>query len=55
MLKLDVKVGETIMVGAVTLKLEHKSGQLARFSIVNPEGTTIETSKRAATQVPTPS
>ena len=46
MLKLDIKVGESIKVGNVELKLEHKSGQLARFSIVNPAGAIIERSRR---------
>lgn len=37
----DLKVGETLTIGAATVRLEQKSGQLARLVIVADDATPI--------------
>lgn len=41
----DLKVGETLCIGAATVRLEQKSGRLARLVIVADEDTPITTPK----------
>jgi len=41
-LTVDLKVGETLTIGTATVRLEKKSGQLARLVVVADEGTTIK-------------
>lgn len=42
MLKLDIKVGESIAIGDVILRLEKKSGQLARVAIDHSPSVTVK-------------
>lgn len=42
MLKLDIKVGESIAIGDVILRLEKKSGQLARVAIDHAPSITVK-------------
>lgn len=38
---IDLKIGETLSIGAATVRLEKKSGQLARLVIVADDNTPI--------------
>lgn len=40
-MSIDLKVGETLTIGAATVRLEQKSGQLARLVIVADDATPI--------------
>lgn len=45
----DLKVGETLTIGAATVRLEQKSGQLARLVIVADDATPITPPKHGGT------
>ena len=40
-MSIDLKVGETLTIGAATVRLEQKSGQIARLVIVADDATPI--------------
>lgn len=42
-LTVDIKVGETLIVGTTTIRLEKKSGQIARLVITADKETIIQT------------
>ena len=44
-LHVDVRVGETLLIGSARVRLEHKSGQRARLSVTAPAGVRVETSR----------
>lgn len=46
-LTVDLKIGETVTIGGATVRLEKKSGQLARLVIVADDHTPIHTPKSA--------
>ena len=50
-LTVDIKVGETLTVGTTTIRLEKKSGQLARLVIQADNNTPITTPKAARMSV----
>ncbi len=41
-MSIDLKVGETLTIGAATVRLEQKSGQLARLVVQAPRTTKIQ-------------
>lgn len=45
-LVIDIKVGETMRIGDATVRLEKKSGQLARLIVVADPSTPIQTPKQ---------
>lgn len=42
---IDLKVGETLTIGTTLVRLEKKSGQVARLAIVADESTTVNIPK----------
>ncbi len=47
-LTVDIKVGETLFIGGTTVKLEKKSGQMARLEVTADSNTEIRIPKTAA-------
>ena len=41
-LTIDIRAGEVLQIGTVSVELVHKSGQLARLRVVAPRDTAIE-------------